>query len=291
MRHLAFFSGLMFVGALVAATGCRKADESPAPQTAPAGETAARKPPQSHQSPHDGEKLDIDRMMAEAMSKGQLDLPPGHPPIGTTRPADEAAMGTTMPAGHPPVGTMPAGAMTGTTLPAGHPPIGGQQPGPMAFSGDVAAPEKMLDFKPPQDWRTKSPRPMTVAVYAVPKPANAPADAEVTVSHYPGMKNVPLDMQVKRWAGQFTQPDGQPGQAKQTELQNAAHPTTLVDIAGTYNAGSVMMSGGPAPKTDYRMLVGVVQTDQGPWFVRFVGPQATVNAREKEFLDFVRQAK
>lgn len=279
MRYLWTSIGAIALGLLIASTGCKEADSPPASSTT--GKDEARKPPEFGKAPA-GENADMDKLMAEAMKAGQGDLPPGHPPIGAT----------TMPAGHPPIDSTSAGPLPpGATLPAGHPPIG-QAGGAVAFSGDMAPPEQSLRMTPPASWQSKPARPMTVAVYGLPQAAEGGADAELTISHYPGMKNIPLQTQVDRWAGQFKQPAGQAdGALKQSKLENAAHPTTLVDVSGTYQSGGMMMGADAAPRDDYRMMVAVIETDQGPWFLKLVGPKATVSAHEGEFLKFVREAK
>jgi hypothetical protein len=290
--------GFIASGLAIATAGCRNSDR-PTTQEAPASTNdEVRKPPSFDAKPSE-QSADVNRLIAEAMLRGEPALPPGHPPIGTTMPADAAGMppghppiGTTLPAGHPPIGTSPAAGMaSGTTLPAGHPPIG--QNGPVAFSGDLAEPEQNLQLNPPESWKAKPARPMTVAIYDIPKANENSVDAELAISHYPGMKNIALDMQVKRWAGQFKQPEGaDPMDAvKQSKLDNANHPTTLIDISGAYQAGSMMMGPSGPPKDNYRLLVAIVETDKGPWFFKLVGPQDTLAAREAEFKNFVRNAK
>lgn len=283
MRHVLAVSALMTIALAALQMGCRE-DKPTAGDTASADD--ARKPPQFSQKPSGG-TVDMNKLMAEATQRGQAELPAGHPPIGTTMPSGDDAAG--LPPGHPPIGTRPAGPISpGAALPANHPPIGGANAGPMAFSGDMAEPAQKLDMAPPATWQSKPARPMTVAVYTLPRPEGGREDAELTISHYPGMKNIPLQMQVDRWAGQL----GQKGDAvAQTKLENASHPTTLVDISGSFQGGGMM--GGPAApaKPDYRMVVAVLETEQGPWFFRLVGPKETVAAHEQDFLKFARDAK
>jgi len=268
-----------------AVTGCRRSGE--VPETAPAASDAqdVRKPPEFKTTPS-GDKADVNQLLAEAIRRGEAPLPPGHPPIGGATAAPVSS--TTLPPGHPPIGDA-ATATTATTLPAGHPPIG-QANGGITFSGDTAPPQQMLDFQPPASWTAKPARAMTVAIYSLPKPSGAPDDAELAISHYPGMKGIPIERQAERWAGQFTQPDGTPGQAKQTVLDNTKYRTTLVDVSGTYHAGT-MMGGDGTPQQDYRMISAIVETDQGPWFFKLTGPSQTVAAHEQDFVNMMRQVK
>jgi hypothetical protein len=256
---------------------CDKQSATPTPSAN--SESDARPQPVFKESKADQKVSMTDLMASASQQQGSQALPPGHPPL------------TSMPAGHPPMGSRPAGTMApGATLPAGHPAVGGAGMAGMGVMQDEA-PEKLLSMKQPAGWVSRPPRRMTVAVYTVPKAPGDSEDAEVTVSHYPGMKDVPLDLQVQRWAGQFEQPDSRPSSEvlKQTRLPNAAHPVTVIDISGRYRAGS-MMGGQSSLKDNYRMLMSVIETDEGPWFVRLLGPKATVAAHEAEYLEFVRTA-
>jgi hypothetical protein len=61
---------------------------------------------------------------------------------------------------------------------------------------------------------------------------------------------------------------------------------TAVDLAGTFTA---MRRGGPAQATpDQRMRAAVVEGKGGPWFLRRVGPAATVEAAKPGFDDLLR---
>ncbi|MBI4582004.1 MAG: hypothetical protein HY718_20065 [Planctomycetes bacterium] len=283
---------LVLVSLIWGAAGCKdktasSADNATATEPAP----EARKPPVFKDGPT-GQNVSMSEMLAQARRQtGGAELPAGRPPIEGAVAPGHGGMAATLPAGHPPIGTMPAGhAVAGAgNLPAGHPPVGGGGD----LSSEPQEPENMLQFNLPPTWTVRKTRPMTVAVYGLPKAEGDAEDAELAISHYPGMKDIPLDQQVKRWAGQFQRPDGTPTSdvVKQSKLENAAHPTTTIDISGRYRAGSMSMSGSTEIKDNYRMVVAYVETEEGPWFLRLVGPQATVAKHYDEFIKFAREAK
>ncbi len=197
-----------------------------------------------------------------------------HSTSAQTKPAAEAV------AGH-------QGSEASPALPPGHPPI-----------GNVTTPEEpkeeapRLTFSPPAEWRATQPRNAMIR-QAFQLPA-AEGDAEggaLEITHFPGM-SVPLQMNIDRWAASFTQPDGQPTRkvVTQKQVEGAAHPTTLVDISGTYRAQSMGASVGEA-KEKYRMLAVEIRSPNGPWFVKFVGPEKTVARWEEAFTAFARDAK
>lgn len=194
----------------------------------------------------------------------------------TTQPAAEGipASENALPPGHPPIGSAPAAGQA------------------VGFAGDIEA-QGELKYTLPDTWTHRPTRMMTKAVLGLPKADDDPEDAELTISHYPGMKDVPLQAQVDRWAGQFKQKDAgaSGGAVKQTQVEGATYPTTLVDIAGTYQAGSMMTGQASPPKENYRLMVAIIETPQGPWFFKLVGPAKTIATHETEFVRVVREAK
>ena len=133
---------------------------------------------------------------------------------------------------------------------------------------------------------------MTVQIYALPKAQGDPEDADLAVSHFPEMKNIPLAKQIERWCGQFEQPDGRPTRevVKQWTLERANNPTTVIDISGRYRPSSLMGPAAP-PRQRYRMLAAEIRTDAGPWYVKLVGPEKTVSHWEEAFVKFVGDAQ
>jgi hypothetical protein len=202
--------------------------------------------------------------------------PPTHEP---RRDASPDALSTPAP---------PAGAaadapppMPSGELPAGHPPIGQVSVSP----GDLA-------FSAPDAWMAKATRAMTKAIYELPKVEGDAENADLAVSHFPGMRDIPFDANVSRWCGQFEQPDGSSSReaVKRWELEGSKHPATVIEISGRYKASSMAGPAG-APKEDYRMLAAEIRTDGGPWYVKMVGPAKTVEHWKEAFEEFIRTAQ
>jgi len=180
----------------------------------------------------------------------------------------------TRPAG--PTGTVPAG-VTSAGGPLEDPPIRSSRPAGGA-----------LRFAAPNGWVPKPRRPMTVQVYALPKVEGELEDADLAVSHFPEMKNIPLARQIERWCAQFEQPDGRPGVevVRQWTLEGGRSPTTIIDICGRYRPGPAM-GRRASPRERYRMLAAEIRTDAGPWYVKLIGPEKTVSHWKEAFLKFV----
>jgi hypothetical protein len=82
---------------------------------------------------------------------------------------------------------------------------------------------------------------------------------------------------IDRWVGQFTNPDGTPvSDAKQTSSKVSGFDVTKLEVAGQFTTGM----GGPgqqdAPRAGQRLLAAIVETDGGPFYIKFIGPSATV---------------
>ena len=191
----------------------------------------------------------------------------------------------------PPPSTAPSGAAqtpettpSASALPAGHPPIGGA-----AGGANQTVDDGEIQLNPPAEWVSKPARMMTMAVYAAPKVEGDPEDADVAVSSL-GTR-VPLEMNVQRWCGQFEFPPGETCQSatKQQQLDGTTHPTTIIEMAGTYKGSS--MFGPPAdPKPNYKMITAEVVSDR-PYYIKMVGPAKTVDRWRDAFIEMVKAAK
>ena len=102
-----------------------------------------------------------------------------------------------------------------------------------------------------------------------------------------------VEANLGRWYGQFTQPDGSSTEerAKVTEREVNGLVLTIVDIRGTYVAPVRPGARARNDNPDYRMISTVAEAAGGPWFIRVLGPEATVSKWEasiEEFLSSLR---
>jgi hypothetical protein len=142
-----------------------------------------------------------------------------------------------------------------------------------------------LRFKHPSAWtRVPAPSDMRAAQFRVPKAEGDAEDAEAVLFFFGKGKGGGAQENVERWQNQMTQPDGKPSKDAAVvtiKTVNGLKVTTL-ELAGTYKG----MGAGGAPtaaKPGYRMLAAVIEGDPGPWFLRLVGPDATVRAARADF--------
>jgi hypothetical protein len=94
-----------------------------------------------------------------------------------------------------------------------------------------------------------------------------------------------VDANIERWIGQMDRPDSA-APARETFDANGLR-VTAIDLSGTLKASTI----GSFPTTDqpgYRMLAAVVEGPGGPWFLRAVGPEATMAEQREAFLAMLR---
>ena len=147
-----------------------------------------------------------------------------------------------------------------------------------------------LRLNVPAGWVDQPPSSsMRKGQFILPKQDGDTADAEMVVFYFGAGQGGSVDANIDRWIGQISQPDGSSSKAKAntTKRTIADLPVTLVDVSGTYQA--LMMPGGgdQSPHSGYRMIAAVVETNEGPWFFKLVGPEKTVSKWSASFDQFI----
>jgi hypothetical protein len=145
-----------------------------------------------------------------------------------------------------------------------------------------------LSFTAPDGWR-QSPgnSSMRVAEFALPRAAGDAEDAQLVV-YYFGGSGGSVDANIARWVAQMQQPDGEPV-AKSTRTSRTVNglAVTLVDVSGTYIAEMAPGATERHHKPHFRLRAGVVQTPNGPYFIKLTGPEKTVTKWDHAYEQFV----
>lgn len=174
-------------------------------------------------------------------------------------------------------------------LPAGHPPIEGLTP--QTLPAELTAPRVTragLTYTAPAAWQREPVKSqMRVDQYRLPRAEGDSEDGELAVTANIGGGT---EMNIERWRGQFSTLDGQP--IPDSAFKRESHEINglkivVVDIAGRFNAGSMMPGGDATPRDNYRMLAAIVETPTGPWFFKALGPAATMAKHHDGFMAFV----
>jgi hypothetical protein len=145
-----------------------------------------------------------------------------------------------------------------------------------------------VTFIAPDGWLAEVPsNPMRKSQYRLPGPEG---DAELAVFNFPGTGGT-VDANLDRWYGQFKQSDG--GNTKDKVVSETKEvnglKVTVVYVTGIYlKPRDSSMMGGPVDEmANYAMRAAIVETANGPWFYKAVGPQRTIDNWKKAFDEMV----
>ena len=70
---------------------------------------------------------------------------------------------------------------------------------------------------------------------------------------------------------------------KETASKVSGFDVTKLEVAGQYVGGMSAMGQAQSPRTGQRMLAAIINTDSGPYYFKFVGPDATVKENGSAF--------
>jgi hypothetical protein len=146
-----------------------------------------------------------------------------------------------------------------------------------------------LKFTAPQGWEARAASStMRVAEFVLPARDATAGSAELVI-YYFGGSGGSVDANIQRWLGQMQQPDGRATSdvaARDTRTINGLK-VSLLDVSGTYVAemrpGATEKHNSPG----FRMRTAVVETPRGPYYLKLVGPAATVKAWNASFGEFL----
>ena len=150
-----------------------------------------------------------------------------------------------------------------------------------------------LTFAAPAGWKTvPTSSSMRVAQFTLPRAAGDAADAELVVYYFGGSGGT-VEANIERWLGQMQQPDGKPSKAvaKRDSRTINGLKVTLVDVGGTYVAEMTPGARERHNSPNFRLRAAVIETSNGPYFIKLTGPAKTVAASEKSFEAFLASVK
>ena len=150
-----------------------------------------------------------------------------------------------------------------------------------------------LTYSAPPAWKpVATSSSMRVAQFALPHAPDDANDAELVI-YYFGGSGGSVDANIQRWIGQMQQADGRPSSevAKQSKRTVNGLAVTLVDVTGTYVAEMSPGSQERHNSPNFRLRAAVIETANGPYFIKLTGPARTVAAHEKSFEQFLESVK
>src|SRR5262245_13871256 len=150
-----------------------------------------------------------------------------------------------------------------------------------------------LTFNAPATWKSvPTSSSMRVAQYALPHATGDTEDAEL-VLYYFGGSGGSVEANIERWLGQMQQPDGKPSSAMAKRESRTVNTlkVTLVDVSGTYVAEMTPGAKERHNSPNFRLRAAVIETPNGPYFIKLTGPAKTVAGADKTFEQFLGSLK
>ncbi len=145
----------------------------------------------------------------------------------------------------------------------------------------------------PASWKELPATQMRFKQFTIPKVAADKNDAELVVFFFGPGGGGDVQANLARWKGMFVAPEGKnidEAAKTQTFKVNGVDVTTL-DVRGTYKYKPSPMAPNEELRPGHRMIAVVFASPQGPYFMRFVGPEKTVDKNQKDFDKFLKGFK
>jgi hypothetical protein len=169
---------------------------------------------------------------------------------------------------------------------------------PHGADPDAAAPGGEGDVKPlafngQPGWVSEPPSTeMRVAQWKLPKAEKDPEDGTLVIYYFGGGGGRVND-NLARWSTQFDQPDGRDSieVAAISEAEVNGMTVHRMDLSGTYVAETTPGSGVRLNKPDFRLLGAIVESPAGLYFIKLIGPKATVVRWQESFEKFIGALK
>jgi hypothetical protein len=171
--------------------------------------------------------------------------------------------------------------------------LGFQEPGPPAGTpkrGDVVD-IGGLKSRVPADWVQETPdNAQCSKQFRVIPIDDDKAHTRITVCFAGKGKGQTAADYVKRWKGMFLPPEGKTIQeaAQIRKLTVNGAGATYLDIRGDYKG---IPGDDASPRENFRMLAIYLSTPKGPYVIRVLGPNRTVQFYRKGFEDWVKALK
>lgn len=145
----------------------------------------------------------------------------------------------------------------------------------LSFAAVLLAPG--LGYDVPDGWET-APTSSRMRLAQWTLPGDGDEAAEVVIFFFGPGQGGGVEANLARWFSQFEQPDGSStkDQASVTKREVNTLRLTIADMRGTYIASVRPGATERHHRPEHRMIAAVIEADGGPWYLRVLGPEATV---------------
>ena len=166
---------------------------------------------------------------------------------------------------------------------------------PLSAIGDTATKRieaAGLSFSVPTEWAEKQPKSMMrKAQFQIPATSPDTEAASLVLYYFGQNQGGSVDANLKRWEGQFEIPaDATAADAKKVATQTVAGMNvTTFELTGTYVAPlSPRTPNQRHNKPNYSLFAAVVETPQGNFFFKIVGPTSTMKQSHQHFEHMIK---
>ncbi len=138
----------------------------------------------------------------------------------------------------------------------------------------------------PKSWKdVPTTSSMRYKQFSIPRAAGDAFDGELVIFFFGAGQGGGVDQNVSRWKTMFKPPEGKTVDqiSKLESTKFGTIKATVLDIRGTYLFKPVPMAPESEPRPNHRMVAAVLETPNGPYFLRFVGPEKTITQHKKDF--------
>jgi hypothetical protein len=148
-----------------------------------------------------------------------------------------------------------------------------------------------MKSKAPATWKKAEPGRMQMAAFNLPKAEGDKEDAKLLIFYNGPQGMGGKEDNIRRYRGMFKAPAGDNAKVESGKVGNAE--TTTVDVQGTYlfKAAPFDPNAKTEEKPDFRMIAVIFDTTKGPYYLRFIGPQKTVEKHKKDFDSWLKNFK
>ena len=151
-----------------------------------------------------------------------------------------------------------------------------------------------LVFVEPEGWQRETPTSaMRKLQYRLPRAEGDAEDASLVVFHFGPGQGGGTQSNLDRWASQFEQAGGASSDdaMKVSTRRVGDLAVTDADLSGTFVAETMPGSGNRQRKEGWRMLASIVESGPNAWYVKLVGPAATVARWEPSYRRFTTEVR
>jgi hypothetical protein len=148
----------------------------------------------------------------------------------------------------------------------------------------------------PANWKKQEPTTRDrVYQFVIPKVNGDKDDAQLMVFHFGAGAGGGTEANIERWKKMVRPAEGakESDAYKTSDFKVGDVKVTMLEANGTYlfKKRPFDPNEQPEPRADYRLIGVVFESKNGPYFIRMVGPQKTMEANRKGFEDWLKNFK